>query len=208
MNLIIFGATGSIGQHLITKALDQGHTVKAFARHAFNLKTSHPNLILISGDVFDQQSVSNAVKGCDAVLITLGSAKLTGKVRSIGTLNIVNAMQFHNVKRLICQTTLGAGDSHAVLNFYWKYIMFGLILRSVFKDHEDQEEIVKESNLDWTIVRPAAFTDGPATDSYNHGLSVLNKDQKLKISRLDVASFMIDQIKDDTYLHQYPGISY
>lgn len=208
MNLIIFGATGSIGQHLITKALEQGHSVKAFARHVSNLTTSHPKLILISGDVFDQQSVSNAVKGCDAVLITLGSAKLTGKVRSIGTQHIVNAMQLHKVKRLICQTTLGAGDSYAALNFYWKYIMFGLILRSVFNDHVVQEEIVKKSKLDWTIVRPAAFIDGPATNSYNHGLSVLNKDLKLKISRLDVAGFMLDQLNDDTYLHQCPGLSY
>ena len=208
MNLIIFGATGSIGQHLITKALKQGHTVKAFARHASNLKTNHPNLTLVSGDVFNQQSVSNAVKECDAVLITLGSSKLTGKVRSIGTQHIINAMQLNKVKRLVCQTTLGAGDSHHVLNFYWKYIMFGLILRSVFKDHEAQEKIVTSSNLDWTIVRPAAFTDDPATDSYKHGPAVLSEKIKLKVSRLDIASFMLNQINDDTCLHQCPGISY
>jgi putative NADH-flavin reductase len=207
MKLIIFGSTGTIGHHLVEQSLAQGHTVKAFARNPSSLNITHPKLLLVAGDVFDPQAVSDAVKGCDAVLITLGSSKLSGHVRSQGTQNIVNAMQQHHIKRLICQTTLGAGDSNANLNFYWKYLMFGLLLRAVFKDYEAQEEIVKNTNLDWIIVRPGSFTDSPPTRAYKHGFSVTDKLQ-LKISRPDVADFMLKQLSENTYLHQSPGLSY
>jgi len=86
-------------------------TVTAFARHPDKLDQTDPYLALITGDVFDQQAVSNAVKGHEAVLISLGSAKLSGNVRSQGTANIIKAMEQHGVKRLICQTTLGVGES-------------------------------------------------------------------------------------------------
>lgn len=71
-------------------------------------------------------------------------------------------MEKAGIRRFICQTTLGAGDSWGNLNFFWKYIMFGTILRDVFADHERQENYVKQSRLDWTIVRPGAFMDGCA----------------------------------------------
>lgn len=208
MKLIIFGATGTIGRHLVEQALTQGHEVIAFARNPAALEIDHPNLRLFPGDVFDPLAVAAAVKGSEGVLVSLGSPKLTGKVRSVGTQNIVQAMEKHKVKRLICQSTLGVGDSQANLNFFWKYLMFGLILRSVFNDHVAQEAIVKRSRLDWVIPHPAAFTDGPVTESYKHGFSTSEKKITLKISRADVANFMLQQLADDTYLHQTPGLSY
>ena len=208
MKLIIFGATGTIGRHLVDQALTQGHLVTAFARNPAALEIDHPNLHLFPGDVFDPLAVAEAVKGSEGVLVSLGSPKLTGKVRSVGTQHIVQAMEMHKVKRLICQSTLGVGDSQANLNFFWKYLMFGLILRSVFNDHVAQETIVKRSNLDWVIPHPAAFTDGPVTENYKHGFSTSEKKITLKISRADVANFMLQQLADDTYLHQTPGLSY
>jgi len=208
MKLIIFGATGTIGRHLVEQALTQSHHVTAFARNPSALEIEHPNLNLFTGDVFDPECVAEAVKGCDGVLVTLGSPKLTGKVRSVGTQNIVEAMQQHNVNRLVCQTTLGVGNSQSNLNFYWKYLMFGLILSSVFKDHVAQEAVVKRSKLEWIITRPASFVDGPVTGVYKHGFSYTERDLTLKISRADVAAFMLQQLADDSYLHQTPGLSY
>ena len=208
MKLIIFGSTGTIGRCLVDQALAQGHQVTAFARNPAALEIEHPNLSHFPGDVFEPVSVAAAVKGCEGALVSLGSHKLTGKVRSVGTQHIVQAMEQHQVKRLICQTTLGVGDSQANLNFFWKTLMFGLILRSVFNDHVAQEAIVKRSTLDWVIVRPAAFTDGPATGAYKHGFLPTDKKLSLKIARADVASFMLQQLADDTYLHQTPGLSY
>ncbi|MCP4898841.1 MAG: SDR family oxidoreductase [bacterium] len=208
MKVLIFGSTGTIGRHLVDQALEQGHHVTAFARNPEALGIDHTNLSLFPGNVLDPVSVAAAVEGCDAVLVSLGSSKLTGKVRSVGTQHVVRAMEQHGVRRLICQTTLGVGDSEANLNFYWKYLMFGLILRSVFKDHGAQEAVVKRSSLDWIIVRPSAFTDEPAAASFKHGFPATEEKLTLKIPRSEVASFMLQQLTDDTYLRQTPGLSY
>ena len=207
MKLVIFGATGSVGRHLVGQALAAGHQVSAFARSPQKLDMDHPNLTLVAGDVMDREAVSAAVMASDAVLVTLGSKKLTGFLRSRGTLHIVEAMQKHGVKRLVCQTTLGIGDSYGNLDFFWKYVMFGTILRAVFKDHGVQEGIVQQSGLDWVIVRPAAFTDGAAQGLYKHGFGANEANLSLKISRADIANFMLGQISDDRYLHQTPGLS-
>jgi len=103
----------------------------------------------------------------------------------------VQAMQRNGVRRLVCLSTLGVGDSRANMNFYWKYIMFGMLLHGAFADHVSQEKHVIRSGLDWTIVRPATYTDGERTGNYRHGFSATAKALKLKISRADVAGFVL-----------------
>ena len=117
-------------------------------------------------------------------------------------------MEKAGVRRFICQSTLGVGDSQGNLNFFWKYIMFGLLLRRVFADHVSQENYVKQSHLDWIIARPGAFTDGNRTGEYRHGFPGTDQTTELKISRADVADFTLEQLTDDTYLHKTPGLSY
>ncbi|MDJ1169613.1 SDR family oxidoreductase [Roseofilum sp. BLCC_M154] len=210
MKLVIFGATGSVGQHVVKQSLEAGYSVTAFARNPNKLNIKHPNLRLFPGDVMDRGAVEQAVQGQDAVICTLGSGqKLTGTVRSQGTRHILQAMKKTGVRRLICQTTLGVGDSWGSLDFYWKYIMFGLILRNVFADHERQEEDVLQSDLDWTIVRPGAFVEGDRTGDYRHGFPGTDRSSKLQISRADVADFILKQVNDSNlYLHQTPSLSY
>jgi len=207
MNLLIFGSTGSIGRQLVNQALQQGHIVTAFARNAAKVDIKHDNLQVTQGDVMDLASVERAIPGHEAVLCSLGAGR-KGTVRSEGTLNIIKAMEKAGVRRFICQSTLGVGDSQANLNPFWKYIMFGFLLRPAFTDHVNQENHVTQSNLDWTIVRPAAFTDGERTGQYQHGFPGTDKTTKLKISRADVADFMLKQLTDDTYLRETPGLSY
>ena len=86
--------------------------------------------------------------------------------------------------------------------------MFGWFLKQVFLDHELQEEYVMNSGLDWTIVRPAAFTDGEKTENYRHGFSANDKSVKLKIARADVADFILQQLGSSIYLFKSPGLSY
>lgn len=155
----------------------------------------------------DLASVERAVQGREAVLCSIGAGR-KGEVRAVGTQNIIIAMENAGVRRLICQTTLGVGDSRDNLNFFWKYVMFGGLLRQAYADHTLQENYVRESNLDWTIVRPGAFTDGEHTGKYRHGFPSTDKSIKLKISRADVADFMLKQLTSDTYLHGSPGLSY
>ena len=112
------------------------------------------------------------------------------------------------MKRLICQTTLGVGESWGSLNFYWKYVMFGFILRKVFADHQIQEDMVQNSGLDWTIIRPAAFIEGELTGQYRHGFPGTDKTSTLTINHADVADFILKQLVDDFYLYQAPSLSY
>ena len=209
MKLVIFGATGTVGRQVVQQALEEGYTVTAFARNPAKLNLQHPQISFVQGDVMDSQAVESAISGQDAVVCVLGSGKqLTSTIRSEGTQQIIQAMEKVGVRRLICQSTLGAGDSWGNLDFYWKYIMFGFILRKVFADHERQEALVQNSNLDWTIVRPRAFIDGPRTGKYRHSFPGTDRSITLKISRADVADFILKQLSDQSSFYQTPSLSY
>lgn len=208
MKIVIFGATGTIGRVLVAQALEAGHVVIAFTRSGKFDGEQHGNLSVLRGDVLDEKAVAMAIEGQDAVMCTLGAGR-NGIVRSKGTENILKGMKAHGVSRFICQSTLGAGDSAGNLNFFWKNIMFGMLLRPAMADHNIQENYVRNSDVDWTIVRPAAFTDGPITGKYQHGFPGNSpKGLALKISRADVAHFLLKQLESDAYLNQTASLSY
>lgn len=210
MKLIIFGSTGDTGRQLTAQALELGHIVTAFTRSPEKLDQKHPKLRVIKGDVLDYSSVEQAIQDQDAVLCSLGKKKASDKsqLRTNGTRNIIRAMQKTGVRRLICQSSLGVGDSRDILPFQYKYFIVPVILRNVIADHEMQEKHIKESQLDWTIVRSAVLTSGEYTGSYRHGFVKTDMPIRIKISRADVADFMLKQLADDTYLHKTPGVSY
>lgn len=208
MKAIVFGATGSVGCLTVEKMLAEGHEVAAFARHPERLEIESSALTRVAGDAMDAVAVAEAIRGHGAVVVTLGAGKSRrGSIRSQGTLNIIRGMQIHGVKRLICQSTLGAHESWSNLNFFWKRIMFGALLRPVFKDHELQENLVRASGLDWTVVRPSAFTDGPATGTFKEGFGRQERNLTLKIARADLARFLTRQLTDLAYAQQAVGIS-
>ena len=211
MKLTVFGATGTLGRVLTAMALADGHEVTAVSRGGFGggLRGGAKGVLRdVRGDVLDPVVAHRAVAGADAVLCTLGAGR-KGNVRAPGTANILAGMKAHGVRRFVCQTTLGAGDSAGNLNFFWKYVMFGLLLRPAMADHEAQEALIRTSDTDWTIVRPAAFTDGPETGDAIHGFSGTSPvGLTLKVSRADIARFMLGQLTDTQYLRQTPGLSY
>lgn len=208
MNVIVFGATGSVGRLAVEELLKAGHHVTAFARHPGKLAMQDPQLARIAGDATDPVDVSRAVAGHDAVVITLGAGmSRSSLIRSQGTMNVIQAMQAHGVRRLICQSTLGAHESWSNLNFFWKRIMFGALLRPVFKDHELQENLVWASGLDWTIVRPGSFTDAPASGAFKENFPPSERKLTLKIARADIAAFLARQVADMTYLKRSVAIS-
>ena len=188
--------------------LSEGHEVTAFARKPQKLQQDHPKLHLVAGDALNPADVTAAIAGQDAVVVTLGSASLRQRIRAEGTLNVIRAMQQTGVRRLICQSTLGARESWGNLNFYWKYIMFGMLLRKAYADHGKQEQYIRESSLDWTIVRPGALKEGPLTNTYRQGFGPAVRDITLEISIADTADFMVRQIDDTTYLSGTHALSY
>ncbi|MCP2321073.1 putative NADH-flavin reductase [Nocardia amikacinitolerans] len=207
MKIAVFGATGSVGRLVVEQALEQGHEVTAFTRNAAGVTQRHERLRVVEGDVFDTHQAEKAVVGQDAVVIALGDGR-KGKVRFGGTKAVVDAMHRTGVQRLICQSTLGVGDSRDNLNFLWKHVLFGMLLRRAYNDHVQQEAYVRSSGLDWTIVRPSAFTDGPRTGSYRRAFPGSARGLTLKIARADIAEFLLEQLTDSTYLHRAPGISH
>ncbi|HEY0670483.1 MAG TPA: NAD(P)-binding oxidoreductase [Sphingobacteriaceae bacterium] len=209
MNMIIFGATGTIGRHLVKQALEKKIKVTAFGRNAKALSDlEDKNLRFYQGDVLDPQCVKEALIGQDIVLCALGAGK-RGGLRAPGTQNIVNNMMEMGIQRFICLTTLGCGESVKNLNFIWKNIMFGWLLKDAYQDHEQQEAFVRRSSLDWTIIRPAAFTDGPLTGVYKHSFSEHEKGISLKISKNDIAHFALSNlIANERNLRKALSISY
>lgn len=208
MNVIVFGATGTIGKLAVQQMLADGHKVTAFARSPEKLQISDQNLSSIAGDATSPDDVASAIRGHDAVVVTLGAGmSRKSLIRSQGTMNVIRGMQAAGVDRLICQSTLGAHESWSNLNFFWKRIMFGLLLRPVFQDHELQESLVRASGLNWTIVRPGAFTDGPATGAYKEDFKPGYRALKLKIARADIAGFLSRQLSDLQYSHRAVAIS-
>ena len=208
MRLLIFGATGGTGRELVRQALDQGHAVTAFARDPAVLN-ARGDLRAVAGDVLDAAAVERAVAGHDAVLCALGSpATRPGKVRSEGTLNILWAMESSGPRRLICQSTIGIGDSRALLPPLYRYVLVPLLLRATFAEHERQEAVVRSSELEWTVVRAGALTDGERTGRYRHGFPPTERSIEFEVSRADIAEFSLRQLAESTYLRVAPSVSY
>jgi putative NADH-flavin reductase len=209
MKLLVFGATGGTGREIVAQALDQGHVVTAFVRNPAALTTKHERLKLAQGDVLDYPSVQAAVPGQEAVLSALGVRKLRkNTILSDGTKNLLRAMEQHGVKRFVCESSLGVGDSKGQLGWVFNLFIIPLFLRNIFRDKEVQEQYIKQRNLDWIIVRPAALTSGPRTGVYRSGFSTTDRTIRGKVGRADVADFMLKQLTDDTYLRKTPGLSY
>ena len=209
MKLTVFGSTGGTGQEVVKQALAQGHELTVLVRNPEKLKQKNENLHVVQGDIMDFSLVERSIKRQDGVLCNLGALPTDKScLRAKGTENIIRAMEKTGVRRFVCQSALGVGDSRALLPFHYRYLLVPLLLRHVYADHAIQEKLIKKSQLDWVIVRPGVLTDGELTGSYNQDVSTDDSTAKFKISRADVADFMIKQLTEDAWLHRAPTISY
>ena len=203
MQLAVFGGSQGIGLNCIQQALAHGHRVTALARTPAKITLTHPNLTLIAGDVLDAEAVARVVAGQDAVINSLGAtADNPDDICTQGTRRILAAMQQHGVRRLITVTALGVGDSYDSVPLFFKAII-KTALRKAYADKESQERLIMGSDRDWIIVRPGGLSDDPATGNYRLGHDV----RAGRVSRADVAAFVLTQLSDDAYLRQAVGIS-
>ena len=208
MRLLVVGATGGTGRQLVEQALQRGHDVTAFVRKPAALKMSHQQLTIAQGDVLDAASLGKAVAGQDAVLCALGHKRwlYPTRILSQGTANIISAMQQAGVRRLVCETSLGVGDSLGRMGLYYTLFVIPFILPFYYWDKGRQEEVVRSSDRDWVIVRPGALNNGAKRGGCRHGLRIGNYLWTVGISRADTAAFMLDQVTSDSYLRASPGI--
>jgi putative NADH-flavin reductase len=208
-NIVIIGASRGIGLELLDQSLQRGHRVTALFRNSQVLARRHERLRMEIGNAVDQDVLNTAVAGQDVVCWTVG-IKPTLKpvtVFSEGTQRLLRAMKDANIRRLICVTGIGAGDSRGHGGFFYDRIINPLLLRTIYEDKDRQEELIRASDMDWIIVRPGFLTNWPLTRHYRV-LTDLTGVTARKISRADVAHFMLENITLKEYVGQTLLLTY
>ncbi len=206
--LLIIGATGGTGRQLVAQALERGYSVTALVRNSAKMKIEHPQLTVIQGDVLDYDSVAAAMRSQEAVLSALGHKRYfyPTRILSEGTRNILRAMETHGVQRLVCETSLGIGNSAGRMGLYYTLFVIPVILPFYFWDKTRQEKLIAGSKAEWVIVRPGVLTNRAKRGAYRHGPNVGSFIWTVNISRAEVAEFMLDQITDNAYLRTATGV--
>lgn len=206
--ILVLGATGGTGRLIVSQAVARGYDVTVLARSAEkadNLKGAK----LIVGDARDETALREALRGRDAVVSALGTSASPFRevtLLSTATRALVRAMKVEQVSRLICITGIGAGDSAGHGGFLFDHLIFPLLLRKVYADKNRQEAIVRDSGLDWVVVRPSVLNDKPGRGTIR-ALTDLSDFRGGTISRGDVAKFVLDQLRSDSWLHRSPLIT-
>ena len=206
MRVLIIGASKGIGLETTRQALDAGHVVRALARSANAIAISNASLEKIRGDALKPENVEVALVGVDVVIQTLGVG-LGDLFRPVHLFSdatgvLIAAMRRQGVKRLICVTGFGAGDSRVSINCLQR-LPFQIVFGRAYDDKSLQEKLVKESELDWTIARPGVLTGGPRTGRYRI-LAEASQWRNGIISRADVSEFLVRQIGDGAFIRKTP----
>jgi len=209
MKLVIFGASGRTGRHLIEQALELGHDVTAVARTPDKIATRNDRLKIVAGNIHDMKSVEQAVQGQDVVLCALGRNQGEAVTTlADGTKNILQAMQKHEVRRMINVSAAGFMGERAdflvgkILLWY-----FNRYLRKLFETMKLQHEAIVQSDVEWIAVRPFLLDEGPRKGNYRIAVEGIPS-KGYRINTGDVAEFMLKHLTGDEYLRQSPAISY
>ena len=209
MKILVLGATGATGRLIVNRALAMGYAVMALVRskaRAADLAGAE----LVEGDARDAAALTHAVAGCDAVISSLGTS--ISPFREVTTLStatraLVGVMAKQNIRRIVCITGIGAGNSRGHGGFFYDRLFLPLMLRKVYEDKDRQEDAIRASALDWIIVRPTALNDKPAR-GHICALTDLSGVHGGTIARADVADFVVQQLTADTWLHKAPLITW
>lgn len=209
VKLVIFGATGGTGRQLVAQALEAGHSVTALVRVPARLNMQHPDLTVVQGNVLNAPTVLAAVFGKDAVISALGSRARGLPDLIQGTRNILTAMHDGEVRRSLWVSSFGVGKSLNQMGWLAQYVIVKGLLWAAIAEKEIQEQLIRASEGEWTIVRPGGLTDGPRTGVYR----VIPEDATEKvgqprIARADVADFILRALAEGTYIRQSVGLSY
>ncbi len=205
MRIVVFGASSASGKLLVEKALSVGHHVTAFVRDASKLGVTHDKLKTVTGDALNPSQVEDAVRGCNAVLSTLGPKGKPAVMAAQSTKNIVYAMQKHGVKRLVLVSVAGIAVPQDNRKKNLIDSLLKLLLKEVFVDRENQIAVLNASTVDWVAVRVPRLTDEPAKGSVNAFFGSPNP--SFKVTRADLADFMLEQLTSDQWLRQAPILS-
>jgi putative NADH-flavin reductase len=210
MRVVIFGASGATGRELVGQALVQGHHVTAFVRNPSRLGPQSSETRVVRGDVSDRLAVARAIEGQNGVLCALGAATPLRREPALieGVRHIVEAMERLGVRRLVYLSFLGVREGRRQLSAIGRFVVAPVILHNVVADHEEKETIIRQSALEWVIVRPPRLTHGVRRGDYRAGVEIRALSAIPQISRADLADFMLSQVTKDTYVRKTPAVMY
>lgn len=207
MKIAVFGATGGTGRLVVQQSLEKGYAVVAFTRSPQKLELKDDKLTVFEGDIQNADQVSTAIAEVDAVVSALGPTdNKTQFVVSRGMENILAGMKGHGVRRLVVSAGAGVGDPQDEPGLFNKgmNLLLKMISRNVYEDMVRVVQLVRESEMDWTVVRAPMLTDDPATGQVK--IAWVGKGLGMRLSRADFAAFMLEQVEDETYSRQAPAI--
>jgi putative NADH-flavin reductase len=207
MRLLVFGASGRTGQEVVRQAAARGFQVTAFVRNPDKLRNAPATVSTRLGNVADADAVAASVKGHDAVVSALGVGTPLKHDADViaGIQHIVRAMEAHGVRRLIYVSFIGVRASRHAVGFILRYVA-PIPLRHEISDHEAKENLVRGSELDWTIVRPPKLTMGPRTGTYRTGESIRTSAPVPVLSRADLADFILQELEQPRFVRGAPRL--
>jgi putative NADH-flavin reductase len=207
MKLLVLGATGPTGRHLVDQALRCGDSVTALVRNPIALGDLAERLTVVPGDATSRADLTTAAAGQDAIVSALGrSTSLRAErlfTRSSSAL--IDAAREVRVPRLVWLSSFGVGETFYQASILQKLI-YATLLRSIYSDKNASEHMIRVSGLDWTIVYPTRLTHSPELGRYQAADRLLMKGNPT-ISRADVASFMHDAVHSDDWVNRSPVIT-
>jgi len=204
MKIVVFGASGKTGSLLVEDVLKAGFEVVAYVRKKESIKSVHSNLRIVEGQLNDSEKLKSAISGSDVCISTLGGNSLTKHSSEIiqGIENIVRIMEAEGIKRLIYLSSFGTGDSRFYMPQPARFLILDILLRIPIADHNTNENRIMKSKLQWTIIQPGSLTDGAKTENIKHGSDKTKLKGSAKISRQNVASFILMQLTDNNYINK------
>lgn len=208
MRLLVLGASGGVGSCLLKQAVARGHRITAQTRSAAKLTASEAVSVIV-GSPTDKAFLQQHIVGHDAVVLCLGIDRI-GKTTlfSETTTAIVGAMNAAAVRRLVAVTGVGAGDSKGHGGWFYNAIIYPFFTRNRYADKDRQEEFIEQSDLDWTIVRPAPFAASTGTGPWQVYTEIPDGLQLRSITRTEVASFILDILENASFIRKKPFIGH
>jgi putative NADH-flavin reductase len=210
MKILVIGATGGTGRCVVDNALRAGHEVTAFARTPQKITLQHERLRVAQGDVLDADALLRAMQGQQAVICALGPAAGTapGTIISDGTRNIILAMAQTGVRRLVFESGIMVGEGRGLSAINRLLLsIFRVLNRALYEDKVRAEKLIRQSSLDWVMVRPPKLKHMPGRGNYRVG-QTLNVNLPAGLAHADVADFMVKSATVDTHLGQVVEIGY
>ncbi len=204
MRIAVFGGTGGTGRRFLEAATDAGYGVKALVRNP-NAIGEMPGVVPVAGNVLDGGKVVLTLSECEAAVVILGRTKGNPPdVLAAGTDLIVKGMAKMGLRRLIVVTSLGVGESRDQVPLVFKILM-NTVLKKEMQAKEAQERVVRESDTDWTIVRPGGLTNDAVAGSYRVGTDTGTVGGR--VSRADLASFLVSLVRDGSHVRETPYVA-